>query len=114
MPLKRTLKRIVRALQRRLQRASRAVRFGGFRHHGECLLAASGCYSFDAQENNELIARSKGLCHADDQAEGDERAFAQILGKLHFLQLFENLWRILVDYGKNHLCPANAAFNAGC
>jgi hypothetical protein len=105
---------MVRTWQRRLQRAWRAVRFWGFRHHGECLLAASGCYGFDAQENNERIARSKGLCHADDQAEGDERAFAQILGKLQFLQMFENLRRILLDYGQNHPCPANAAFNAGC
>jgi hypothetical protein len=42
------------------------------------------------------------------------RAFAQILGKLYFLQLDENLRRILVDYGQKRPCRANAAFNAAC
>jgi hypothetical protein len=42
------------------------------------------------------------------------RAFAQILGKLHFLQLGENLRRILLDYGQKRPCRANAAFNAAC
>ena len=42
------------------------------------------------------------------------RAFAQILGKLYFLQLGENLRRILVDYGQKRPCRANAAFNAAC
>jgi hypothetical protein len=42
------------------------------------------------------------------------RAFAQILGKLYFVQLDENLRRILVDYGQKRPCRANAAFNAAC
>jgi len=42
------------------------------------------------------------------------RAFAQILGKLYFLQLNENLRRILVDYGQKRPRRANAAFNAAC
>jgi hypothetical protein len=42
------------------------------------------------------------------------RAFAQILGKLYFLQLRENLRRILLDYGQKRPRPANAAFNAAC
>jgi hypothetical protein len=42
------------------------------------------------------------------------RAFAQILGKLYFLQLRENLRRILLDYGQKRPCRANAAFNAAC
>jgi len=41
-------------------------------------------------------------------------AFAQILGKLYFLQLRENLRRILVDYGQKRPRRANAAFNAAC
>jgi hypothetical protein len=41
-------------------------------------------------------------------------AFAQILGKLYFLQLRENLRRILLDYGQKRPCRANAAFNAAC
>jgi hypothetical protein len=42
------------------------------------------------------------------------RAFAQILGKLYFVQLRENLRRILLDYGQKRRHPANAAFNAAC
>jgi hypothetical protein len=42
------------------------------------------------------------------------RAFAQILGKLYFLQLLENLRRILLDYAQKRPGPANAAFNAAC
>ena len=42
------------------------------------------------------------------------RAFAQILGKLYFLQLDENLRRILFDYGQKRPRRANAAFNAAC
>jgi hypothetical protein len=42
------------------------------------------------------------------------RAFAQILGKLHFVQLGENLRRILLDYAKKRPRPANATFNAAC
>jgi hypothetical protein len=41
-------------------------------------------------------------------------SFVQILGKLNFFKLIENLWRILVDYGQKHRRPANAAFNAAC
>jgi len=42
------------------------------------------------------------------------RAFAQILGKLYFFQLLENLRRILLDYGQKHTGRANAAFKAPC
>jgi hypothetical protein len=42
------------------------------------------------------------------------RAFVQILGKLYFVQLSENLRRILLDYGQKRPCRANAAFNAAC
>jgi hypothetical protein len=41
-------------------------------------------------------------------------AFAQILGKLYFVQLDENLRRILLDYAQKRPRPANAAFNAAC
>jgi len=41
-------------------------------------------------------------------------AFAQILGKLYFFQLSENLRRILFDYGQKPTGRANVAFNAAC
>jgi len=42
------------------------------------------------------------------------RAFAQILGKLYFFNLRENLQRILFDYGQKRLGTANVAFKAAC
>ena len=42
------------------------------------------------------------------------RAFAQILGKLYFVQLSENFRLILFDYAQKRRCPANSGFNAGC
>jgi hypothetical protein len=41
-------------------------------------------------------------------------AFAQILGKLYFVQLDENLRRILLDYAQKRPRPANAVFSAAC
>jgi len=41
-------------------------------------------------------------------------AFAQILGKLYFFNLRENLQRILFDYGQKRLGTANVAFKAAC
>ena len=42
------------------------------------------------------------------------RAFAQILGKLYFFELLENLRRILFDYEPKPTDRANATFNAAC
>jgi hypothetical protein len=42
------------------------------------------------------------------------RAFVQILGKLYFFELIENLSGILVDYAQNPTKRANAAFNGAC
>jgi len=44
----------------------------------------------------------------------DACAFAQILGKLYFFKLRENLRRILLDYGQKRSSTANAAFKAAC
>jgi hypothetical protein len=41
-------------------------------------------------------------------------AFVQILGKLYFFKLGENLRIILLDYGQKRSCIANAAFKGGC
>jgi hypothetical protein len=44
----------------------------------------------------------------------DWRAFVQILGKFNFVELIENLRRILFDYGQKRSGIANAAFKAAC
>ena len=41
-------------------------------------------------------------------------AFAQILGKLNFFKLGENLQRILVDYAEKRSSTANATFKRAC
>jgi hypothetical protein len=38
----------------------------------------------------------------------------QILGKLYFFELIENLRRILLDYAQKRTGRANATFNAAC
>jgi len=43
-----------------------------------------------------------------------QRAFVQILGKLYFFDLPENLPRILFDYGQKLPRIANAAFKPAC
>jgi hypothetical protein len=70
-----------------------------------CLTAAASA-TFPA--DGAVFAAAKALQTAVS------RAFAQILGKLYFLQLRENLRRILLDYGQKRPRRANAAFNAAC
>jgi hypothetical protein len=41
-------------------------------------------------------------------------AFAQILGKLNFFKLGENLRRILFDNAEKRANPANATFKRAC
>jgi len=42
------------------------------------------------------------------------RSFAQILGKLFFFKLIENLRGILLNYGQMSRDPTNWAFNGPC
>jgi hypothetical protein len=62
----------------------------------------------------EVPANGGSLAFAKTLQKPASRAFAQILGKLYFLQLDENLRRILLDYGQKRPCRTNAAFNAAC
>jgi hypothetical protein len=69
---------------------------------------------FDACKNCESTVKSPEFGTAKTAQMAALRAFAQILGKLYFLQLPENLRRILLDYAQKRPGPANAAFNAAC
>jgi len=42
------------------------------------------------------------------------RVFAQILGKLNYFNLCENLQLILFDYEENRSCTTNGAFKSAC
>jgi hypothetical protein len=59
-------------------------------------------------------ANGAGFAAAKALQTAASRVFVQILGKLYFLQLRENLRRILFDYGQKRPRRANAAFNAAC
>jgi hypothetical protein len=56
----------------------------------------------------------KDILHRRNAAKAGQRAFVQILGKLYYFQLLENLRRILLDYGQKPTGRANPAFKAPC
>jgi hypothetical protein len=90
------------------------LRNRGFTHHGERRLAASGCQIFNARENCEKAPRTKTSVMARMLHSAASLAFAQILRKLFFFELSENLRRILLYYGQKLPDPRNAPFNAAC
>jgi hypothetical protein len=90
------------------------LRAHAIRHHGESLVAANGCYLFDVSGKREIACKQRVFRESGIAAIAGSRAFAQILGKLYFLHFFENLRRILVDYGEKRRRRANGAFNAAC
>ena|ERR1700733_12548882 len=83
-------------------------------HHGESQVAAYGCQMFAANEAGDFgpsLVTSTPSKLRQGAASG---AFAKILAKLYFFQLFENLRRILLNYGQKRTRRANATFNAAC
>jgi hypothetical protein len=91
---------------------------------------AAWCVAFGIIVNRPLL-QTVAICltsaRCGDRAANDRRltsqkasknvigsCFVQILGKLYFLQLSENLRRILVDYAQKRPRRANPDFNAGC
>jgi len=69
---------------------------------------------FDGRDGRGIAGERRRFCRGESAANAASHAFAQILGKLYFLQLRENLRRILFDYGQKRPRRANAAFNAAC
>jgi hypothetical protein len=107
-PLKRTLRR--RTPAARELPDPRA----GFPHHGESPVAVNGIETIYARDHRKLASDIAQRIHRNFASKSGKTAFAQILGKLDFFQLFENLRRILLDYEPKPTDPANAAFNAPC
>jgi hypothetical protein len=52
--------------------------------------------------------------HPRHSARNAGAAFAQILGKLNYFNLRENLQLILFDYEEKRSCTTNGAFNSTC
>jgi len=97
--------------------ALRTRRHDGIIHHGEWPVAANAGQIFNAYGDcDRAVGPSDRKTFALDESDGmrHRATFAQILGKLYFFQLLENLRRILLDYGQKLSDPANAAFNAAC
>jgi hypothetical protein len=74
----------------------------------------NGCHLFDIAGRRGSGCKSLIFRLRQNVEKPAWRAFAQILGKLYFVQLGENLRRILVDYGQKRPRRTNAAFNAAC
>jgi len=58
--------------------------------------------------------RRRARKRARERRNKQSAAFAQILDKLYFFKLRENLRRILLDYAQKRLRLANAAFSRSC
>jgi hypothetical protein len=79
----------------------------GFGGHGERLVAFDG-------SRNRRAAPSRERRGLFEPRRSGSSAVAQILGKLYFFGLSENLRRILLDYAQKRTGRANATFNAAC
>jgi hypothetical protein len=91
--------------------ASKCRSFG---RHSESSVAVNGCYFFDAAGIAKSPRKSMVFCAPAGQRTWQPHTFVQILGKLYFVQLNENLRRILFDYAQKRARLANPAFNAAC
>jgi hypothetical protein len=80
---------------------------GGIRQHGESLV------TFDRDSVWPIFASRRRRRVFEPQQRGSG-AVVQILGKLYFFELIENLRRILLDYAQKRTGRANANFNAAC
>jgi hypothetical protein len=89
--------------------------FGGFPDHGE--RAVAGYVPCLARRSGEVRHRLGSTQRvADIFAVNRPRfqAFVQILGKLNFFKLGENLQRILLNYVEKRSSTANATFKRAC
>jgi hypothetical protein len=69
-----------------------------------------------AREQQRRIVHSRKVSEQDEQAvrSAPTRSFVQILGKLFFFKLIENLRGILLNYGQMSRGSTNWAFNGPC
>ena len=88
---------------------------GGFPDHGERPVARYPPWPHrDAADVRHRVARTQGVARIFAARRPRFAAFAQILGKLNFFKLGENLQRILVDYAEKRSSTANATFKRAC
>jgi len=59
-------------------------------------------------------SRAKPMSRSSRGVTSETRESTRILGKFDFLQLLENLRRILFDYGQKLPRPTNVTFKAAC
>jgi hypothetical protein len=88
---------------------------GGFPDHGERPVARYPPWQHrDAADVRHRVTRTQGVARKIAARRPRFAAFAQILGKLNFFKLGENLQRILVDYAEKRSSTANATFKRAC
>jgi hypothetical protein len=88
---------------------------GGFSHHGERLVAAvAGRPATDAGEVTQSRDRRQAICGLGTTERQCSELFAQILGKLYFFNLRENLRLILFDYEEKRSRTTNGPFKSAC
>jgi hypothetical protein len=98
---------------RRRNKARGRCRFIGFAEHGERLVAIRARPLFHCGHERQEPSIGRRFVR-ENCGRGAVAAFVQILGKLDFFDLRENLPIILFDYGQKRLGPANAVFKAAC
>jgi hypothetical protein len=87
----------------------------GFPDHGERAVAAAddGAGSWAARFRRRL-PRGARVDAPGHNAKNVGAVFAQILGKLNYFNLCENLQLILFDYEEKRSCTTNGAFKSAC
>jgi hypothetical protein len=88
---------------------------GGFPDHGERPVAAYASYPTRRRTKGRYCSSSaRGSARTIAANASRFAAFVQILGKLDFFKLGENLPRILFDYAEKRANTANATFKRAC
>jgi hypothetical protein len=89
--------------------------FGGFPDHGERPVAGyAPCAERRRIKPRCCLPSARSSARAIAVSAPQFAVFAQILGKLNFFKLGENLYRILFDYVEKRANPANATFKRAC
>jgi hypothetical protein len=89
--------------------------FGGFPDHGERAVAGYAlCPARRSAEVPYRLRSTQRVAQIFAVSRPRFQALAQILGKLNFFKLGENLQRILLNYVEKRSSTANATFKRAC
>jgi hypothetical protein len=112
--LKRTLRQSARGTREHCCRAFRPQAKSGFPHHGERAVAADRRRPAKGAQSSTPARGTINRFWLGTARKTMAGSFAQILGKLYFFNLRENLRHILFDYEEKRSCTTNGAFKSAC